>query len=288
MIRRSTVKRLVRRAISSAAFFSGYCFLTDLLGTGCGARILCYHGISDRPVSTFAVSTLDFARQMQFLAERFTVISVDQLVGLLRQGRSIPPRAVAVTIDDGYRDAYTNAYPILTRFAIPATIFLSVEFIGSSSSERVTGKSLQTDFLSWDQVREMSQNGIAFGSHTLTHVSLTKLTRQDVQYQLEVSKTRLETEIGKPVTGFAYPYGKFGDLSPEIEQLVAAAGYSWAVAGISGVNDHQSDLFALKRTRVERDDSMRGFERAMKGALDPWIVMQRLGWFLMKKSVREN
>jgi len=285
MIQRSTIKRVARRAVSSVAVYSGYCFLAELLGAGRGIRILCYHSISDRPTSTFAVSTLDFARQMQFLVERFTLISVDRWVDLLRKGESIPLQTVAVTIDDGYRDAYTHAYPIFTRFAVPVTIFLPVEFIGAGSPARATDKLSQTDFLSWNEVREMSQNGVAFGSHALTHVSLTRLTRQEVKYQLEGSKARLEAEIGKPVTGFAYPYGTLRDFNPEIEQLVTDAGYSWAVAGISGVNNHRSDLFALRRTKVERNDGIVVFAKAMKGALDPWIVVDRFGWFLQGRSI---
>jgi peptidoglycan/xylan/chitin deacetylase (PgdA/CDA1 family) len=283
---RCTIKRLARLGVSWAAFFGGYCFLAEALGTDRGARILCYHSISDRPKNAFAVSTQDFARQMQFLAERFTIVSVDQWVDLLRGNESLPDGVVAVTIDDGYRDAYTHACPILTRLAIPATVFLPVAFIGSGSSERTEGQSPRADFLSWDQVREMSRAGIAFGSHTLTHVSLTDLTYQEVKYQLERSKARLEAEIGKPVTGFAYPYGTFRDFNPEMKQLVAAAGYSWAVTGISGANNHKTDCYALRRTKVERDDSMAVFEKAVRGALDPWIAVDRLGWFLQARDRR--
>lgn len=274
------IKSLTRRAISSAAFWSGYCLVAESLGIGRGARILVYHGINDSPTSPYAVSARDFAFQMRFLAEQCRPVSVHSLVELLRRGRPIPPRTVAVTIDDGYSDAYTHAYPILRRFAIPATVFLPVDLIGAGSSGTATSRLPQTEFLLWSQVREMSRSGIDFGSHTLTHVSLTEPARQDIREQLEKSKARLEEEIGQPVTGFAYPYGTYRDFNPEIAQLVTATGYSWAVTGISGANDHRCDLFALRRTRVERDDGMVVFQRALRGALDPWIVMQRLGSFM--------
>jgi peptidoglycan/xylan/chitin deacetylase (PgdA/CDA1 family) len=159
-------------------------------------------------------------------------------------------------------------------------VFLPVEFIDAGVSEGAINESSQTGFLSWDQVREMNCNGIGFGSHTLTHASLTELTRHDAQYQLERSKAKLEMEIGQPVTGFAYPYGTFRDFNPEMERLVATAGYSWAVTGISGVNNHKSNPFAFRRTVVRKDDNIYAFKRMMRGALDPWIVMQRLGRFL--------
>ena len=284
MSRRTVTKKLTRRTVASAAFFGGYCFLAGLTKARSGIRILCYHSISDRPANSFAVSTRDFAAQMQFLAERYTLLALDQAVDLLREGQPIPSRAVTVTLDDGFGDAYTQAYPILKSFTIPATVFLPVEFIDAASPQIAARKLPQNNFLSWDQVREMSQNGIYFGSHTLTHESLTRLTPEAAWRQLGDSKARLEMAIGRPVTGFSYPYGTFRDFNPEVEQLVAAAGYAYAVAGVSGVNHHLTDLFALRRTKVERDDAMYVFEKAMRGALDPWIVADRFGGFLQGRN----
>jgi peptidoglycan/xylan/chitin deacetylase (PgdA/CDA1 family) len=202
---------------------------------------------------------------------------MDQLVRIVRERGVIPPRTIALTIDDGFEDAYTHAYPVLREFGVPATLFLPVDLIGLRGSSRGANGLPQGRFLSWDQVREMIGHGLDFGSHTLGHTSLTKLTLAEVAYQLERSKSRLEEELGRPVSGLSYPYGRFSDFNLEVERLAAAAGYMYAVSGVSGVNDHASDLFALRRTPMARGDGTYVFEKALRGALDPWVLVDRFG-----------
>ncbi len=78
-----------------------------------GGRILCYHDISNASDSPYAVTPSDFDRQMRYLVEHCALVSVDELVRAMRTGGPIPPRAIAVTIDDGYLGVYSHAYPIL-------------------------------------------------------------------------------------------------------------------------------------------------------------------------------
>jgi peptidoglycan/xylan/chitin deacetylase (PgdA/CDA1 family) len=94
----------------------------------------------------------------------------------------------------------------------------------------------------------------------------------------------LQDELGKPATGFAYPYGTVRDVSPAVERLVVAAGYAWAVTGLSGVNTPRSNLYALRRTKIEQGDDLALFVKATRGALDPWIVVDRLGRFYNNRS----
>ena len=189
---RADIKRLGRPLVAALAHYGGYCALAGRLRGARAGRILSYHGISVRPANPYAVSSDDFARQMHYLADQFVPISVDELVLRLRGGEPLPERSVALTIDDGYADIYANAYPILAQYAIPATIFLPVDFIGTNGSADATARMSQTDFLAWDQIREMSRNGISFGSHTMGHLSLTRLTRREVQHQLERSRATIE------------------------------------------------------------------------------------------------
>ena len=273
---RQAVKRLGRPVVSTGAYYSGYCKLTEWLGVGQGARILSYHGVEDRPSNAFAVSTETFARHMAMVSERFDAVGMDELVRRLVAQDPRLPQTIAVTIDDGYLDSYTRAFPIFKQHSMPATIFLPVAFIDRSISP-ATNRMAQGDFVTWDQVREMRDEGIEFDSHTMSHQSLGMLTDEQIAEELDTSKRRLEEELGEEVGGLAYPYGTVRDYNDRVAQLVADAGYTWAVTLLSGVNQDANHLCTLRRTKVELHDSLTVFERSLYGALDPWVVVDRLG-----------
>jgi len=278
MTARSTMKKIGRHVVSAATVFSGAKLLSERLAQELTGRILCYHSISVSEEDSFAVTPVEFARQMEFIADHFRVLSVDDLLGLLKNGPKRGDRSpVAVTIDDGYEDAYINAYPVLNRLSIPATIFLPVGFIENGTPAEREVSLPHSDFLAWPQIREMSLHGLRFGSHTIDHLSLTDIPVDEIQHQLADSKAMIEAEIDVPVTGFAYPYGTARYFSKMTKQLVKAAGYSWAVSGLNGTNTGRTDPFELRRTKVEGGDGMAVFRRAVKGGLDPWVVLDRLG-----------
>jgi peptidoglycan/xylan/chitin deacetylase (PgdA/CDA1 family) len=285
MISRSDIKQFARSAVSSAFYFSGYCYLTDPLERGGSARIFVYHSVSDSPTNAFAVTTEDFDRQIGYLTEHYSVRSVDAIVALLASGQPVPPRTVAVTIDDGFKDAFTHAFPVLRRYDVPATIFLPTAFIGTQGA---SDKLPLSDFMSWDEVREMTRHGVSFGSHTVDHPSLASLSHREAQHQIERSKARLEDELGTEVTGFSYPYGTARDFGTDVAELVKAAGYSWAVSGINGVNNPNTDRFALRRTKVELNDGMQVFRKALKGALDSWSLIDQYGHLIQPSQGRSR
>lgn len=277
-----SLKQSTRQLLSIISFYTGYSSLLELFKLNNGIRILCYHGISQNPTNHYSVSIKDFTLQMQFLAENYKVISIDHLVSLLHSGQIIPNNTVSISIDDGFQDFYIYGFPVLKKNAIPATVFLPTGYIDNPSSYLIKHKLLQTKFLDWEQVREMSSNGIDFGSHSVSHNSLTQLTRREIQYELAYSKERLESEIGKTINGFAYPYGTFRDIDQKIEELIAETSFSWAVTSISGVNKTGSNRFALRRTMIENEDKLEGFKRAVKGSLDGWIIFQKCGYYLKR------
>ncbi len=277
---RAAIKRLGRPVVAALAHYGGYCALAGRLRDRRSGRILSYHGISDRPDTPYTVASADFGRQMAYLAEHSTPLPVDEMVQRLTTGEALPPRAVAVTFDDGYRDAYTHVYPILQRHGIPATVFLPVAFLDGGRSEAAAERLGRADFLTWDQVLEMSRGGVTFGSHTVNHLRLTTLPPQALRDELVRSRSELEAKLGRPATGLAYPYGTVRAFNPAVMRAAAEAGYLWAVTGVSGLNSPRTNRFALRRTKIERHDSLELFARALAGALDPWVIVDRLGRFL--------
>ena len=216
------------------------------------ALIICYHCIKDEPWPHLRPAKVaDFENQMQYLSKAYNPISLERIAQCIQNGTSLPTKTIAVTFDDGYQDNYKNAYPIIKKYSIPATIFLTTGFIGTGEIpawDKGYYKSEETLMLSWDQVREMSDNGISFGSHTLTHPFLTRIPRKQAQREIRLSKDIIEQQIGKPVTTLVYPSG---DFNSEIRGIVKEAGYSAAVSTIAGHNSAYDDVYALKRNVIQ-------------------------------------
>lgn len=222
--------------------------------------VLNYHKVDNMNIA-LSVSPQEFDEQMRYLAENgYHTISPDQLTGYLKYGRSLPEKPVLITFDDGYHDNYINAYPILKKYGFTATIFLVTGLVGHDSR-----------FLTWDEVREMQKNGFTFGSHTVTHHALTKLTPEQVRSELVESSKEMERELGVRPRYFAYPTGAY---NLKLAEMVRQAGYRAAFSIRYGEVDSESDLFALERIPIFHGSrTFRSFYYRLAAA----PILERLG-----------
>ncbi|MEE9119350.1 MAG: polysaccharide deacetylase family protein [Calditrichia bacterium] len=227
--------------------------------------ILMYH-IIDKPLSDvearYCCTQRQFERQMRFLKEsNYRVISLDNLVDGLGGKSQIPENAVVVTFDDGFESSYYNALPVLTRYNIPATMFIVSDRVGSSNDWMLSRGFPHRKIMSWSQLRELTDAGICLGSHTQNHPDLTELSNGSVRDEVRISKQILEDAIGKSVSYFAYPYGLFNQ---KVQNAVEEAGYRAACSTRSGFNGCDIDHFALRRIAVYGGDSLWKFSRKIK------------------------
>lgn len=102
--------------------------------------------------------------------------------------------------------------------------------------------------LTWDQVREMSRNGIHFGAHTVTHPVISRVTTPRLDEEIRASRDRIQEEIGLPVTTFAYPFGRRGHYSKEAIECLEKYKFLCAVTTESGANDYQTPIYELRRS----------------------------------------
>lgn len=177
-----------------------------------GIPVLSYHQINDEEHNQLTVPVAEFDEEMAYLHDHgFHTITPDQLHAYLTEDAPLPEKPVLITFDDGYRDNYTNAFPILQKYGMTATIFLVSDYMDRFDN-----------YLTWQQVQEMSEAGIYMGSHTLSHFELTGLSPADLHLQLEGGKLATEWKTRKFTEYIAYPCGSVND---EVLAETKACGY---------------------------------------------------------------
>lgn len=209
------------------------------------APIIMYHSVDPnvKPGNRLAVTTRTFERQMHFLkSHNYNVIPVESLAVLIKEKKRTLPKTISITFDDGYKDNYIYAFPILKKYNLPSTIFLIINEIGRPQNDR----------LGWKEIKEMQDSGlVTFGSHTLNHPLLVDIkSEEELKKQIFEPKKILEERLGSPVNTFSYPEGRFND---KIKKLVMDAGYKLAVATNPGKKFRDDDIFVLKRLRISEN-----------------------------------
>lgn len=223
-----------------------------------------YHHISNPPedarIRGGYTPLKRFAKQMAFLKKQgFIFYTASELIEHFQEHGSFPPGGLAITFDDGWKDNYENAFPVLRELGIKATIFLIPSCIGQVSTKALSEGESGRAHLSLEEIMEMSEHGIEFGSHTLNHKLLHLIPLDEVKFEVEESKRQIEALLGKPCKVFAYPGGHFNDGA---RQLAEGAGYTAAFTTIYGAVDHL-DFYALNRTEILYRDRFR-FQFARK------------------------
>jgi peptidoglycan/xylan/chitin deacetylase (PgdA/CDA1 family) len=203
--------------------------------------ILMYHSVSDKKDASTPTTDIEiFERQMKFLAEnRFNVIGPDKAIDYMTGKERMPAKTVLLTFDDGEYDFYENAYPVLKRYGLHATIFVITDYVGRHGS------------LGWRELREMSDSGlIIVASHTKSHPWLPSVSVDEEKLRDEFagSKEALEKALGKGVDYVCYPNGGFNDL---VKEAAKRYGYRGAfTTNPSNRRDALDDIYAMRRIKM--------------------------------------
>ena len=192
-----------------------------------------------------------FEKQMKHLKKKgFVFYTASELVEHYVEHGSFPKRGIAITLDDGWKDNYTNAYPVLRDLGIKATIFLVASCIGEVSSKAQAAGEGGRAHLSREEILEMSMRGIEFGSHSLNHLLLHEISEDAVKFEIEESKRQIEDLLQKTCKVFAYPAGYFSNFA---KQVIAETGHVAAFSTTYGPTD-PLDRYALNRIEILRRD----------------------------------
>lgn len=178
--------------------------------------------------------------------------------------------SIEITFDDGYKNNFEHALPLLKKYNLGATIFLITDFIdGKIPSMALAGKRFDTPSLTWGEVRSMNEAGIKFGSHSKTHAILAKMTKKEVEDELIGSKKRIEGMLGCRIDRFSYPFGHRGSFNGLTREALMNAGFKYAYTNIMGIDSSRpEDTFMLRRIRIYREDNLLKLKMKIKGAYD--------------------
>lgn len=223
--------------------------------------VLMYHSI-DSNKRYVGMSPYKFQRQVEYLRKKYTIVSLNEIMDFVEGKKGLPKKAVAITFDDGYDDNYFVAYPYLRLYDLPATIFVATDF--NQKTTLADGRNVFAKMLSWNEIKEMSQNGITIGAHTLTHRDLTNMDLEEARNEILGSKEEIERQIGKRVDYFSYPFGSYDN---RIVKLVRTLGFRGVFGGL-GTIQQGADAFDLNRIPISGSDTFLMFSVKLTRATD--------------------
>jgi len=183
-----------------------------------------------------------FEEHLRYLRDHgYVSISLHDLSLALQIGHPLPEKPVIITLDDGYRDAYANAFPLLREYGFTATFFLVTGYIDEGRPE----------YLTWEQVIEMDAAGMEMEAHGHTHTDLRGRSLDYLIWQVVGAKEAIEARTHKPVRFFAYPAGKY---ERQVIEVLHSAHYWGGITLHSGVEHRSDQMFELRRIRVHGQD----------------------------------
>lgn len=187
--------------------------------------VLMYHSVGENDKFS-TVKPAEFAKQIEYISW-----------GGLKN--------ITVTFDDGFRDNYRNAYPILKKFNVPAIIFINTANIGKSVT---TKEGLEMEMLSEQEIKEMLASGLVkFGSHGHHHRRLSQLNEEEIENELKTSKELLENILGAEVDSVAYPHG---DCDERVK-LITKKYYKFGYGNKPGAVNSITDTFLIPRNSID-------------------------------------
>ena len=243
--------------------------------------VLAFHSIDDQPLVT-SFSPEVFVRGLARLYERgYQALDLLAAADHVRHGTPFPDRSMVITFDDGYRSVYEQAFPVLQRHGLSATVFLTVGEEGRTRPGDQLPSLNGYPMLTWGRIVEMHRHGIAFGAHTLTHPDMTRLPVDRMQREVSRSKAVIEEALGAPVSCFAYPYGRYDERSRDLVRRH----FTCACSDRLGLITVKSDPYALERVDAYYLRSERRFALMPTGWF-PWYVRARSIPRRVRRAVR--
>jgi peptidoglycan/xylan/chitin deacetylase (PgdA/CDA1 family) len=261
-------------------------------GSSMRVPILVYHRVCPlhftKQIPYANVYPDEFEKQIDYLRTNYQVITLGEYFRRVGSNQ-LHGDEVCVTFDDGFRDNYLYAFPILKHYGVAASFFLVTKYIGSvdlfpwvcldeggkADFEANRGSWLS---MSWDEVGEMAASGMEFGTHSHTHrTSLSQMTEEEAANEIRNCTELFKERTGQTPAFFCFPHGTRRDYNRAHVNLLKSMGYKGALTTNIGRNLHSQDPYELNRLIIYEEDSFGEFKKKVRGAYDFVSTLQK-GW----------
>lgn len=212
--------------------------------------ILMYHRVAPTgspKTASYRVTPEAFEEQLRYLRDAgYYSVSLEDWHTAMEKKRPLPGRAVVITFDDGYIDFQRYAWPLLKRYGFSAMVFIVADCVGRTNSwDCAYGE--MVPLLGWEEIWRLQDEGVEFGSHSVSHPFLTALSAEGIVREGARSRTILGRKLGKMVKAFAYPYG---DVDRVVQHCIGACGYVFGLTTRKDLSKFYDPLLALPRIDV--------------------------------------
>ncbi len=199
-----------------------------------------------------------FRAQMAYLkVRRIPVLPLHEAFAILFEGRPFRGHGVVLTFDDGDLSFAESAYPVLSRWDFPASVFVVSALIGKPASWFAAEGRTAPAIMTAEMIRTLRRRKVTFGPHTLSHPRLSRLTTSQIVTEVEQSKAQMEALLDEPMDFFCYPYG---DYDERVVAAVRQAGFRGALSCIRGsAVPGEEDPYQLPRKAISFGDTLPGF-----------------------------
>jgi len=212
------------------------------------AVVFMYHRFDQNKYPETSISSETFEKHILFLRDnKVDILPLTDLVLFLKNKKQLTKKSAFITIDDAYKSFYKKGYPILKKYNLPFSIFVSTDFVSNKKT---------SDYMSWDMLREVSKNNGLVLNHTSSHKSLINLSFNSLKREVQEAQQIIEKEIGLQPMILSFPYG---ESDVESEKMIKKLGYNIAFSQHSSLV-HRGEL-KFRLPRFSLNDEYGGMKR---------------------------
>lgn len=215
-----------------------------------GIIVLMYHRFEENKYPSTNIKMADFIEHLNIIKRKqFNFINPSDFENNLLDKKS--EKKILLTIDDGFKSFYNQAWPVLKKDKIPFILFVNTREVGTRG------------YMSWDQIKEISKEKFAhIGNHSYSHEYLVDKKNQEIIGDVERAIKDFKKNLGYNSSFFSYP---FGEYSNDFKAIVKKLGFKYAFGQHSGVVDETKDFYELPRFPInETYGELKRFETILK------------------------